>query len=190
STITIPDNYQILTQAGVPDMSVKLDITGSTDPNLEAMLIYHFGQPDEVDVPLFNFDNLSPVGANGTNRIGFQDTVFTDASPTPIQTGSAPFFSTTGYRSEVPLQSAGFYFDSSGVKHTSPGLGGLDVNGNWTLVVKNDGTTGAVGALNSWSLTFQKPLPSTGLGEPVADQASTSFRIFTMAANNPQSSNT
>ena len=39
--------------------------------------------------------------------------------------------------------------------------------GVWTLEIKDDATepTGTA-KLNSWSLTLQKPVPSTGLGEP------------------------
>ena len=45
------------------------------------------------------------------------------------------------------------------------------------------------GTLNSWSLTFQKPIPATGLGEPVADRTTASFRIFNMDPENPLASN-
>src|SRR5258708_36376013 len=41
--------------------------------------------------------------------------------------------------------------------------------------------------LNSWCLTFKNPVPGSGLGEPVADRAAVSFRIFTFAADNTQS---
>ena len=40
--------------------------------------------------------------------------------------------------------------------------------------------TGASGTVNSWSLSFQKPLPTSGLGVPGADNINTSFRIFNL----------
>ena len=40
----------------------------------------------------------------------------------------------------------------------------MSVQGTWTLVIQNNSTTGGTGTLNSWSLTFQKPLPTIGPG--------------------------
>jgi len=40
--------------------------------------------------------------------------------------------------------------------------------------------SGGVGTLNGWSLSFQKPLPTSGLGEPGSDNVGASFRIFTL----------
>ena len=64
------------------------------------------------------------------------------------------------------------------------------VVGTWKLIISNDGSSSPAGTLNSWSLTFQKPNPSSGLGEAVADQATVSFRIFTMDPTNPLSHST
>ena len=64
------------------------------------------------------------------------------------------------------------------------------VVGTWQLIIANDGSSSPAGTLNSWSLTFQKPNPSSGLGEAVADQATVSFRIFTMDPTNPLSHST
>ena len=61
-------------------------------------------------------------------------------------------------------------------------LVGRLVAGTYTLVIVNAGTQ--VGTLNSWSLTFGRPLSTSGLGEAVADQASESFRIFTADPTN------
>ena len=47
---------------------------------------------------------------------------------------------------------------------------------------------GIVGTLNSWSLTLTKNVPISGLGEPVADQATVSFQIVATAATDAQSS--
>ena len=41
-------------------------------------------------------------------------------------------------------------------------------------------TAGATGTINSWSLSFQKPVPTSGLGEPGADNINASFRIFNL----------
>ena len=50
---------------------------------------------------------------------------------------------------------------------------GLDAKGTWTLVVTNATSgSGLVGSLNGWSLSFQKPLPTTGLGEHGSDNVS------------------
>src|SRR5439155_7905153 len=43
------------------------------------------------------------------------------------------------------------------------------------------------GTLNSWTLSLLKPVPSTGLGEPVADRSNVGFRIHTMDIANPLS---
>lgn len=191
STINVPDNFLVqgITAAGLAGLSVKLNISGSRVPNFEATLVYHPGQSDQVIVPLFNFDNLNPVGNVGTNQgAGFRDTVFTDLSPTPIEAGGAPFFATSGFRSQNPLLSSSSYTDAQGVNHTTPGFRGLNVGGAWSLIIKHTGTSGPTARLNSWSLSFQKPLPSSGLGEPVADQASANFRIFTMSPTNALSS--
>ena len=66
---------------------------------------------------------------------------------------------------------------------------GLDAAGTWTLVITNSTTgSGGAGNFNGWSLTFQKPLPTSGLGELGSDNASTSFRIFTLSQTDPLSS--
>ena len=51
-------------------------------------------------------------------------------------------------------------------------------------------TTGATGTLNGWTLTFQKPLPTSGLGEQGSDNATVSFQIFTLSPTDPVSSET
>ena len=189
STINVPDNFVIpQTPNGVAGITVALNITGANDPDLGATLVYHLGQASQVIVPLFNFDNLSPVGNSGVNQSGFNNTVFTDLSPTPVQNGGAPFFGTTGFRPQNALLTSSQYTDSAGVVHTTPGFAGQTSGGAWTLIVQDFNPNGTIGKLNSWSMTLQKPLPNTGLGEPVADQGTTSFRIFTMDPTNPLSS--
>ena len=65
---------------------------------------------------------------------------------------------------------------------------GLEAAGTWTLVVTNNSTTGGTGTFNSWSLSFQKLIPTTGLGEPGSDDINTSFRIFTLGQTTALSS--
>src|SRR6202011_4980595 len=108
-------------------------------------------------------------------RKNFTNTIFDDTATTPIQNGSAPFFGR--FNPQQSLLTV---------------LGGAAVAGTYTLKIKNDSTTsGSTGTLNSWSITATKVATSdTGLGEPVADRESASFRIFTMAPTNPLASNT
>ncbi len=116
------------------------------------------GESDQVAVPLFN-----GVGS-GLHTANFTNTVFDDNAGTPIENGSAPFFAT--FNPQISLAN----------------FAGLDAAGVWTLVINNATTgSGGVGTFNGWSLTFQKPLPTSGLGEPGTDDASISFRIFTLS---------
>jgi len=69
-------------------------------------------------------------------------------------------------------------------------FGGLTSAGNWTLVIQNSNSQSLGGTLNSWSLYFEKPQPTSGLGEPTADQTEASFRIFTMDPTNALSHDT
>ena len=61
--------------------------------------------------------------------------------------------------------------------------------GTWTLVIQNAATdSGGTGTLTGWSLSFQKLVPTTGLGEPGSDIATASFRIFTLSQADAASS--
>ena len=163
SSIDVPDTYL------AEGVTVQLSITHPFDPDLQVQLI----SPNNVAI------TLVPVGTGasgshanfGTTTTG---TVFSDSAATPIQNGGAPFFGS--FKPATPLST----------------LNGSQVNGLWKLVIvdQSSNNDGLSGTLNSWSLTFQKALPSSGLGEQVADQANLSFQIFTFAATNPQSSNT
>ena len=176
STINVPDNFPIQGIInGLSGLTVQLNITDPSDSDLQATLVYHPGQPDQVSIPLFSNVGSGPSAAN------FQNTVFDDQSTTPIQSGGAPFFGT--YAPQEPLLSSSI---------AGPGLTGLSSAGNWALVIKDTKATpkNSTPTLNSWSLAFQKPLPTSGLGEPVIDNISESFRIFTMDPTNPLSSDT
>ncbi|HEX2971488.1 MAG TPA: proprotein convertase P-domain-containing protein, partial [Tepidisphaeraceae bacterium] len=158
SYIDVPDAFVI---GGV---TVGLSLTYANDPNLEAVLI----APDGTMVSLFY-----GVGSTGSGR-NFTETVFDDAAQTPIQNGAAPFFGRFNPRPSVDLP----------LRLTD--LQGKMAVGRWTLrITAKD--AGAIGTLNNWSLTLQKPLPNSGLGELAADQYTTSFRIFTTDPTEPLS---
>ncbi len=53
-----------------------------------------------------------------------------------------------------------------------------DAKGIWILQISSI-SSGFRGTLNSWSISFDKPTPDDGLGEPITDRFSTDFRIFT-----------
>ncbi|MFI5458491.1 MAG: proprotein convertase P-domain-containing protein [Isosphaerales bacterium] len=160
STIVVPDNFMIqgdTTTSGISGLRVQINLAYPHDPDLSATLYYDMGGPSQVEVPLF-----SGVG-NGTNTANFTNTIFDDNSGTPIQSGGAPFFGTFN-----PQQSLANFAN-------------LDAKGTWTLVINNATSgSGGVGTLNGWSLSFQKPLPTSGLGEPGSDNVGASFRIFTL----------
>jgi subtilisin-like proprotein convertase family protein len=145
----------------VEGATLQLNITYPTDTDLEAYLI----TPTNKTITLFK-----NVGGTGGAQ-GFFNTVFSDTATTPIENGGRPFFGT--FNPMTPLS----------VMLNDPSAG------TYTLKIVNDGTTAATGTLTNWSLTLTKPVPGTGLGEPVADQAPLSFRIFTMDPTNPLSSN-
>ncbi len=141
-------------------LTVTVNITHPNDPDLTAYLV----APDGV-TRIKLFEN---VGAAGTHA-NFTNTVFDDNASTPVQFGGPPFFGS--YNPQQPLST----------------LIGQNVNGTWTLEVQ-DSKAGSAGTISGWSLTFQKPLSNSGLGEPVADRQEANFRIFTMGLTNPLAS--
>jgi len=135
--------------------TLSLNISYPSDPDLQAVLI----APDGTQITLFS--NLPHSGANFTN------TVFDSVNGTTlISSGSPTYFGT--FRPQQDLTA----------------LLNKNVNGAWTLQI-TDTASGAIGTLNSWSLTFQKPVTQVGLTGSAADQAQVSFRIFTMDPTNP-----
>jgi subtilisin-like proprotein convertase family protein len=174
SRITVDDDFLI------QDLNLQLNIAHSRVPDLEARLVAvdPSGDPaNNITVLLF-----SGVGNTGT-RTDFRDTIFDDQAPTPIQNGGPPFL--------------GSYSPQVGLPDPSrPGVTGVPLDflrnrpsaRTWELEITNRGAT--AGVLNGWSLTFRKPVPGTGLGEPVADRTTASFRIFNMAPENPLAAST
>lgn len=134
-------------------VQVGLTINDPNDQTLAATLI----APNGTQVPLFIH-----VGGNGAN---FTNTVLSDSAtlptgqPNPITLGAAPFNGT--FNPQEPLSV----------------LNGTSANGTWTLEINNNSVSQS-GSLAQWSLTFQKPVPLTGLGESVADQYTASFQEF------------
>ena len=170
SQIVVPDNFLIqgVTSTGLPGVTVTLNITFPNDPDLAAVLI----APDGTMIPLFTHVGL------GTNKANFTGTILEDTvnPPSPIDSGGAPFFGT--YNPETPLSD----------------LKGHNSGGVWSLQITNSLRAGEstlfAGVLNSWSLTFQKPLPDSGLGDPVADRQTVDFQVFNIAPNNPLANDT
>src|SRR5262249_22505527 len=108
----------------------------------------------------------------GINPANFTNTVFDDNAGTPIQNGSAPFFAT--FNPQQPLSA----------------FAGASAQGTWVLTIQNNSTTGRTGTISGWTLSFAKPAPPTGLGEPGTDTIGASFRLFTLGQSNATSSGT
>jgi subtilisin-like proprotein convertase family protein len=161
--LTILPNKTVVSTINVTDsfvissLTVGLTITYPNDPDLTAKLV----GPDGTTIDLF-----SNVGDVGT-RANFTNTVFDDNANTPIQAFGVPPPFTGSFNPETPLSK----------------LNGKASAGIYSLLISNNSSSNT-GVLNSWNLTFQKPVPGTDLGEPVADQATATFRIFTMAQGN------
>ncbi len=145
-------------------LTLTLNIAYPNDPDLQAILI----GPDGTQIQLFN-------GVGSTSGTpGFSNTIFDDAASTPIQNGGPPFIGR--FNPQQPLST----------------FNGKSAAGLWELKIINNSaaSTGRTGNLVSWSLTFQKAVPISGLGEPVADQATVGFRIFNDDPTNPLTSDT
>ena len=181
STIVVADDFPIQGLVPVPGqvdpvtglpvlvggITVQVNIQHPRDPDLQATLIYHPGLPDEVRIPLF-----TNVGAAG-NQANFTNTVFDDAAD-----HADPERRPAVLR---PVQPRAVAADGPGPAAPRPGPT------PWRSATSPPATAGT---LLNWSLSFRRPVPNTGLGEAVADQASTSFRIFTMDPTNRLASST
>jgi large repetitive protein len=166
---TLTSNITVNSSFPIQGVTLTLNITSPNDTDLEASLIAldPGGDPTkDIVIPLF-----TRVGSAGGQQ-GFNNTIFDDNAATPIQNGGRPFFGT--FKPQQSLVTAL-----------------LNVNSARTfqLQIKNNSTINT-STLNSWSLTLLRNVAGTGLGEPVADRAQLSFRIFTMNPTNPLSSNT
>jgi hypothetical protein len=161
ATIPITDDYPVqgdIVQSNgtiLAGLTLTLNITYADDPNLTGTLIYT--SPDGLTT--FSVELFSGVG-NGTNTANFSTTTFSDAASTEISKAGAPFFGT--FLPQIPL-----------ADFATPD--GVSTQGTWSLRLSNVGS--GTGTLNSWSLTFQKPVSDTGLGE---DNTTLNFQIFNL----------
>lgn len=166
STIRVPDNFLVqgtTTTSGISGLRLLLTLATPDVSRIKATLTH-----DGVSVVLFA--NL----VQGSNSGGFTNVIFDDTAATAISQASPPYTGAS-FNPLFPLLNSGFEGATSG--------------GDWTLTI--EGTEpGASATLASWALLFQKPLPTSGLGEPVADQTSLSFRIFQTALSSELSHNT
>ncbi len=167
STINVPNSYVLSTDEQI---SVSLNITYPRDPDLTITLI---SPPVGIPPTPIRITLVSAAGSTGT-QANFTNTVFEDSASTGIDDGGPPF--TGNFIPEEPLQDL---FTS----------GGFDSKGAWTLEISSS-KSGKTGTLNSWSLQLGQPVLTTGLGESVGDQATATFRVFTMDPTNPLSSTT
>src|SRR5262249_34861458 len=147
----VPDSFL------VQGVKVTLTIQHQNDPDLEATLI----APDGTSVKLF-----TGVGGSGsTPHANFTGTTFGDAAPVPIQLAQTQPGTGIGmgpFNPQFPLST-----------HKNHGS-----QGNWVLQIKSN-SSALDGTLVSWGLTLNNSVAGSDLGEPVPDQFTTSFRIFT-----------
>ncbi|WP_220369774.1 Ig-like domain-containing protein [Paludisphaera rhizosphaerae] len=171
STINVPDNFLIQgtsATSGLSGLRLRLSLSTANVAPLTATLTYHPGQADQKTITLFT--SLT----QGPNTGGFVDAILDDNASTPISQ-SLPPYSAASFNPLTPLTTASGFLD-------------LISGGAWQLKITSTGGTTAT--LNNWSLLFEKPLPTSGLGEPVADRISSSFRIFQSDPSNALSRNT
>lgn len=161
---TITSTLNISETFPIQNAVLSLNILQQNVPDLQATLTTPYG-----DVILFS--NVGNVGAAGT-RNNFTNTVFDDAARTPIQNGAAPFVGR--FNPQTSLLNV--------LKNNSAA-------GTYTLKITSS-SSAVAGSLVSWALTLTKAVPGSGLGEPVADQTATSFRIFNLNPTDPVSTST
>ena len=148
-------------------LRVQINLTYPDDPALSATL-YHYDSSGNLLGSMALFTNVG----GGPNTANFTNTLFDDNGTTPIQDGAAPDSATFS-----PQESLATAF------------AGTSAQGTWTLVVQVLASPIAgAGTFNGWSLSFQDPLPTTGLGEPASDNFNGSFRIFTLSQTDALSS--
>lgn len=179
-TLNIADEYAIEQLIGSNrDLSkliqLQLNLSGAANNSLTAILL-----PPGVTGPANPFDLLaydprSTLLFNGTSLQGtgsqFLNTIFDDSASATVQSGATPY-PTGPLLPQTPLSGL------QGIRNGTSSLGG------WTLRFINSSTTTAA-TLNGWSLSLPPQVASNGLGEPVADQTSIGFRIFTQNPTDP-----
>jgi subtilisin-like proprotein convertase family protein len=158
STVNIPIN--VTDSFLVQNVTLSLTIQHKSDPDLTATLI----APDGFSVEIFTAVGKS-TDANFTN------TVLSDAAiNAPIESAIAKgAFGITG--TYAPLNPLSDFKNHGSL-------------GTWVLRIQSSSST-IVGKFVNWSLNLTSSVPGSGLGEPIADQAQVSFRIFTQDPTNP-----
>ncbi len=160
STIIVPDNFVVqgdTTSSGISGLRVTLSLTFPNDTALILSLDHYDLNGDLLaSIPL-----ATDVGGS-SHAANFSSTTFDDRAATPIEEGGAPFFGT--FTPQEPLSD----------------FAGLNAQGTWVLIIQNSSTAGMTGTLNNWSLSFQRPEPTSDLGVPGADNIGATFRIFNL----------
>ena len=158
-----PGGYHLL-RGQRPAGHAQLDLSQRPRPDAHPRALRLERKPAGLGYPGHQRGQRHQPTANFTN------TIFDDNATTPIQNGGAPFFAT--FNPQMPL--VGLRGDER--------PGDLGAGGPRTTR-RPDGT----GTINSWSLSFQKPVPTSGLGVPGADNINASFRIFNLGQANAMS---
>lgn len=123
-------------------ISVRVNITHTWDSDLRLYLY-----------PPGGSGVLVLASSNGANGDNFTNTIFTDQAPISINAGTAPF---TGQY--MPKGGAQECFQSGPALSNFAAIsaGTIIPNGTWTLIVQ-DNSTGDLGTLNDWSISFTGP---------------------------------
>jgi len=163
SIINVPDSYV------VQGVVVQLTILHQNDPDLVATLISPTGQSDLL---------FSDVGNSGTSpHANFTLTTFDDSASLAIQQAA-----TVGGAGGIGI-GVGPWTPQVPLTTAFKGVGSL---GNWMLQITSNSST-LTGTLVDWTLTLKASKPGSGLAEPVADQFTANYRIFTQDPTNPVS---
>jgi subtilisin-like proprotein convertase family protein len=141
----------------VQGVTLTLSINHQNIPDLTAELV----APDGFSVQLF-----SGVGTSGsTPHANFTNTTFDDSAFFPIQLASTSAGTGIGAGPFNPQFELGRFKDHGSL-------------GDWSLRIKSNSSS-LTGTIVKWSLTLKQSVAGSGLGEPVADQFTATFRNFT-----------
>ena len=131
----------------ITNISVQVSITHPTDSEVEIYLVAPWGTINNTpgngaapgsNTQTYNFgDAITLSSDNGGNGNNYNNTIFSSTSGNPITGNTAPFNGT--YSPEEPFSNF---------------PGGNSPNGNWTLRVIDDVSSGDVGTLTNWCITF------------------------------------
>ncbi|MCZ2343320.1 MAG: proprotein convertase P-domain-containing protein [Bacteroidales bacterium] len=185
-TLNIADEYAIQQLIGTNrDLSkliqLQLNIPSNSLPakSLTAILLPPGVAGPSNPLDLLAYDPRATILFNGTSLSGagtnFQNTIFDDSAEANVQSGASPY-PTGPLLPQTPLSGL------QGIQNGTSSLGG------WTLRIIN--TSNATATLNGWSLSLPAQVAADGLGEPIGDQNSIGFRIFTQNPTDPTSLNT